>query len=84
MLLGQIADYLGADSHVLISRKRLTLVFVLSDVITFLIQVSLSFENILRRLKLTKCAGGGMTAGSGSMRKVGFRVGTSPKPNILT
>jgi len=46
VLLGQIADYLGAGSHVLISRKRLTLVFVLSDVITFLIQVGLSFEGV--------------------------------------
>lgn len=39
VLLGRLARWLDASSHVLIPPRRITLVFVLSDVTTFLIQV---------------------------------------------
>lgn len=39
MVLGRLARYLKADAYLLIRPTRVTLVFVLSDVVTFLIQV---------------------------------------------
>ena len=39
VLLGRLARWLKASQHVLIPPNRITLVFVLSDVSTFLIQV---------------------------------------------
>ena len=38
VLLGRIARWVNGDRHLLISPRRITLVFVLSDVTTFLIQ----------------------------------------------
>lgn len=38
VLLGQIARHLGVDEYLLISPRRITVVFILSDVTTFLIQ----------------------------------------------
>ena len=39
ILLGRLALWLGCDQHLLIPRRRITLIFVLSDVFTFLVQV---------------------------------------------
>ena len=39
VLLGRLARWLDASTHILIPPQRITLVFVLSDVTTFLIQV---------------------------------------------
>ena len=39
VLLGRIARWLKANSHMLIPPQKITLVFVMSDVTTFLIQV---------------------------------------------
>jgi hypothetical protein len=39
VLLGRMARWLGGDRHLLITPRRITLVFVLSDVTTFLTQV---------------------------------------------
>ena len=40
VLLGRLARWLKCDSHMLVRPARITLIFVLSDVFTFLIQVS--------------------------------------------
>ncbi|KAF7301840.1 RTA1-domain-containing protein [Mycena indigotica] len=40
VLLGRLAAYLRCDSHLLVSPRRITLVFILSDIITFLIQAA--------------------------------------------
>ena len=40
VLLGRLARWLDADSHVLIPPRRITLVFVCSDVATFLTQAA--------------------------------------------
>lgn len=39
VLLGRLARWLGGERHVLIPAKKITLVFVMSDVLTFLTQV---------------------------------------------
>lgn len=40
VLLGRLAVYLGAPEHLVISPRRVTPLFVCSDLVTFLIQVS--------------------------------------------
>ncbi len=42
VLLGRLARYLGSGKHLLISPSRITITFVISDITTFLIQVSAS------------------------------------------
>ena len=37
--MGRLARYIGSDKHLLISPQRITLVFVISDISTFLVQV---------------------------------------------
>ncbi|KAL0571029.1 hypothetical protein V5O48_010936 [Marasmius crinis-equi] len=39
VLLGRLSRYLKCDEHLLVSPRRITMIFVASDVITFLIQV---------------------------------------------
>ena len=39
ILLGRLARYLGGGKHLLVSPRRITITFVMSDVTTFLIQV---------------------------------------------
>ncbi|KAL0574678.1 hypothetical protein V5O48_007294 [Marasmius crinis-equi] len=40
VLLGRLARYLNCDRHLLVSPRRITLIFVASDIITFLIQAA--------------------------------------------
>jgi len=40
VLLGRMARYLGTDSHLLIPARRITVVFIVSDIATFLIQAA--------------------------------------------
>ncbi|CAL1712149.1 unnamed protein product [Somion occarium] len=40
VLLGRLSRWLNCDSHLLITPRRITLVFVLSDVVTFLVQAA--------------------------------------------
>ena len=39
VLLGRISKHLGADEYLLVPSRRITIVFVASDITTFLIQV---------------------------------------------
>lgn len=39
MLLGRLARFLRADAHLLVRPTRITKVFILSDLTTFLVQV---------------------------------------------
>ena len=48
VLLGRLSRWLGADRHVLIPPTKITKVFVLSDVVTFLTQVRYSKNHRLR------------------------------------
>jgi hypothetical protein len=40
VLLGRLAKHLGVDQHLLFTSRKITRIFVTSDVTTFLIQVS--------------------------------------------
>lgn len=40
VLLGRLSRWLGGNRHMLVSPQRVTLVFVMSDVTTFLIQAA--------------------------------------------
>ena len=51
-MLSRFATTLGAERHLLIPAKRITLIFVLSDVFTFLIQVS---NPIVQDVNYTQC-----------------------------
>ena len=37
--MGRLAKYIKSDKHLLISPQRITVVFVVSDISTFLVQV---------------------------------------------
>lgn len=39
-ILSRLAYNLKSEKHLVISAKRITLIFILSDVLTFLVQVS--------------------------------------------
>ncbi|KIP04558.1 hypothetical protein PHLGIDRAFT_109410 [Phlebiopsis gigantea 11061_1 CR5-6] len=58
VLLGWLARWLNADCHLLIPPSKITLVFVLSDVSTF----------------LTQAAGGGISASGGSNASMGAKI----------
>ena len=47
VLLGRLSRWMKGDKHLWISPNRITLVFVLSDVVTFLIQVSFGAGSLL-------------------------------------
>lgn len=57
MLMGRLARYIDSNAHLLIPPKRITVVFVASDITTFLIQVSRSIINSSRNASLTCCEG---------------------------
>lgn len=63
VLMGRMAQWLQASQHLLLRPQRVTLVFVLSDVLTFLIQVStfLNFINTPLR-SLCQSFGGSLEA----------------------
>lgn len=48
-MLARLAENLNAQRHLLVPARRITLIFILSDVFTFLIQVSpyLDVESVL-------------------------------------
>ncbi|EIW64953.1 RTA1-like protein [Trametes versicolor FP-101664 SS1] len=54
MLLGRLARYLKSHEHLLIRPQRITVVFVVSDVSTFLIQAAGALLSISKNLKLSK------------------------------
>ncbi|KAI0768626.1 RTA1-domain-containing protein [Trametes elegans] len=54
MLLGRLALYLKSDKHLLIPPQRITIVFVVSDVTTFLIQAAGALLSISKNQSLSK------------------------------
>lgn len=48
VLLGRLSRWMKGDKHLWISPTRITLVFVMSDVVTFLIQVSFPSGSLSR------------------------------------
>ncbi|KAH9853036.1 RTA1-like protein [Lenzites betulinus] len=54
MLLGRLARYLKSHEHLLIPPQRITVVFVASDVTTFLVQAAGALLAISKNLKLAK------------------------------
>lgn len=54
MLLGRLALYLKSHEHLLIPPQRITVVFVASDISTFLVQAAGALLAISKNLKLAK------------------------------
>ncbi|KAH9891035.1 RTA1-like protein [Cubamyces lactineus] len=54
MLLGRLARYLKSHRHLLIPPQRITIVFVVSDITTFLIQAAGALLSISKNQKLSK------------------------------
>ncbi|CDO75869.1 hypothetical protein BN946_scf184672.g2 [Trametes cinnabarina] len=54
MLLGRLARYLKSHRHLLIPPQRITVVFVVSDITTFLIQAAGALLSISKNQKLSK------------------------------
>lgn len=61
MLLGRLARYLKSHEHLLIRPQRITVVFVVSDVSTFLIQVGIASMSGCKR-ELTRFSSGRRSA----------------------
>lgn len=57
VLLGRISRWLRGDKHLWIAPKRITLVFVISDVVTFLVQVRLRCFDCCRVVRIAHCPG---------------------------
>lgn len=56
VLLGRISKHLGADEYLLVPSRRITIVFVASDITTFLIQVrGLWHGSVWGRALITDC-----------------------------
>lgn len=57
VLLGRLARHIGAGQYLLVNPRRITLVFVSSDIITFLIQVRIQPYSIFLEI-LTQFSAG--------------------------
>ncbi|KAI0823126.1 RTA1-like protein [Trametes gibbosa] len=54
MLLGRLARYLKSHEHLLIPPQRITIVFVVSDISTFLVQAAGALLSISKDVKISK------------------------------
>ncbi|KAI0757343.1 RTA1-domain-containing protein [Daedaleopsis nitida] len=54
MLMGRLARYIKSNKHLLISPQRITVVFVVSDITTFLVQATGAIMSISKNLSLSK------------------------------